>query len=168
MKTTFFLPKGVAVTPGTYSANGVYGMLRSSFSRPYGTNSTFEYEEYFGGERLKTKLNGSIRPSRYWNMEVTWERDDISVPAGDVTVNIYSLQNIINLSSDISVNTQAQYDNISEGFSWFSRMRWEIRPETEVFLSFGHGAIINYDDFPRDFQSVQTQFVLRFGNRFQF
>ena len=83
-------------------------------------------------------------------------------------VQIYSLENVINVNPNISLATQAQYDNISDGFSWFSRVRWEVRPETEVFLSFGHGAIINYEEFPRDFESVQTQFVLRFGNRFQF
>ena len=168
VNATFFLPNAIPVMPGTYDAHGVHASFRSSFSRPIGTDSNITFEKYFGGERLKTKLNGSIRPSRFWNLNVTWERDDISVPAGDVTVNIFAVENIINLSSDISVETQAQYDNISEGFSLFSRMRWEVRPETEVFLSFGHGAIIDYDTFPRDFESAQSQFVLRFGNRFQF
>lgn len=164
----FLLPTGIVVPSGRYNANGAFASLRSSFSRPYGTDSDIRFEEYFGGERLRTKLNGSLRPSRYWNLNVTWERDQISVPAGDVTVQIYALENVVNMSSDVSIETQAQYDNISESFSLFSRMRWEVRPETEVFLSLGHGAIIRYDDFPRDFRSLQTQLVLRVGNRFQF
>tara|TARA_Y100000052_G_scaffold27195_1_gene34082 strand:+ start:1568 stop:3766 length:2199 start_codon:yes stop_codon:yes gene_type:complete len=166
--TPFSLPTGIIVPNGEYSANGFYAMLRSSFSRPHGTQSDITIEEYFGGERFKFKLNGSVRPSKFWNIDLTWERDDISVPNGDVTVNIYSMNSTVNFSSDISVETQAQYDNISDAFSLFSRMRWEVRPQTEVFLSAGHGAIIDYDTFPRDFESLQTQFVLRFGNRFQF
>jgi hypothetical protein len=164
----FTLPDGVTVPAGEYRNNGIYGYFRSSFTRPYGTESSITIQDYFGGTRIKTELEGSLRPSRYWSIKAGYDRDDISVPAGDVTVEIYSVENVLNLSPKISVATQAQYDNISDGFSLFSRMRWEIRPETEVFLSFGHGAIIDYDDFPRDFRSVQSQFVLRFGNRFQF
>ena len=164
----FSMPESIVVPAGEYSNNGVSGFLRSSFTRPYGTETRFTVQDYFGGERFKLDLQGSLRPSRFWNMKLQYERDDISVPAGDVVIQIYSLENVVNVNPSISIATQAQYDNISDGFSWFSRVRWEVRPETEVFLSFGHGAIINYEDFPRDFESVQTQFVLRFGNRFQF
>ena len=168
VKSTFFLPNSIAVPPGEYSNNGLYARVRSSFTRAYGTLSDIEYQEYYGGDRLKLNMRVNYRPSRYTTFEVGLERDDISVPNGDVTVEIYSLNNILNFTPEISVDTQIQYDNISEGMSLFSRMRWEVRPETEVFLSFGHGAIIDYDTFPRDFESVQSQFVLRFGNRFQF
>ncbi|MAP94350.1 MAG: hypothetical protein CMK07_05305 [Ponticaulis sp.] len=168
VQSLFFLPKSVPVTVGEYSNDGVFARVRSSFARPYGTNSEIEYQKYFGGDRLRMKLNANYRPSRFTTIQVEYEHDNISVPSGDVTVQIYSVENILNFSPRVSVNTQVQYDNISEGFSLFSRMRWEVRPETEVFLSFGHGAIIDYDTFPRDFESVQSQFVLRFGNRFQF
>jgi hypothetical protein len=47
-------------------------------------------------------------------------------------------------------------------------VNWELRPQTEVFFSFGHGAVIEGDDFRRNFRSLQTSAILRFGNTFRF
>ncbi|MAI91440.1 carbohydrate binding family 9 domain-containing protein [Ponticaulis sp.] len=164
----FSLPNSIVVPAGDYHNDGISGSLRSSFTRSYGTESSFTVQDYYGGNRVNVELEGSLRPSPYWNLKVSYEHDQISVPNGDVTVRVFGLEGVINFSPDISVATEAQYDNISEGLSVFSRLRWEVRPETELFVSMGHGAIVQYEDFPRDFESVQTQLVVRFGNRFQF
>ena len=168
VNTPFSLPRGIIIPSGEYHNDGASASIRSSFTRPYGTNSEIRVQDYFGGERLKVKLATNFQPSPYWSLKLEYDRDQISVPNGDVTVQVYSVENVINLSPDISVNTQVQYDNISEGMSIFSRLRWEVRPETEVFVSLGHGAVVDYYEFPREFESVQSQFVVRFGNRFQF
>ncbi len=168
VNTPFSLPRGIIIPAGEYHNDGASASIRSSFTRPYGTNSEIRVQDYFGGERVKVKLATNFQPSPYWSLKLEYDRDQISVPNGDVTVQVYSVENVINLSPDISVNTQVQYDNISEGMSIFSRLRWEVRPETEVFVSLGHGAVVDYDEFPREFESVQSQFVVRFGNRFQF
>ena len=165
---SFSLPRGINVPVGRYDNSGVRAQFQSSFFRPYGLIADINYRDYFGGTNLRTDISATARPSPYWNITTRYIREDISVPAGDVTIQIGSIDGVVNLTPDLSISTQAQYDNISEAFSVFSRLRWELRPETEVFVSFGHGAFIRTENFPRDFESIQSQMVLRFGNRFQF
>lgn len=164
----FSLPKGIIIPAGDYQNNGASFDLVSSFYRSWGLNAFMEYKDFFDGDNFNYKVTGLYRPSPYWNVKVQYEREEISVPNGDVAIQIGSVDGVVNFSPDISVSLQMQYDNISESFSIFSRTRWEIRPQTELFVSLGHGAIIQTDKFPRDFESVQTQLVLRLGNRFQF
>lgn len=164
----FNLPDGIVVPVGEYQSYGAWGRLQSSFFRAWGLNAEVEYKDFYGGENFKYDITAMARPSPYWNIRAQYSEEDISVPNGDVTIRIASVNGVVNFTPDLSMSIQAQYDNISEAFSLFNRLRWEIRPQTELFVAFGHGAIISSDDFPRDFQSVQSQLVLRLGNRFQF
>ncbi len=164
----FSLPDGIIVPVGDYQNNGIWGRFQSSYYRPWGLNAEIEYKDFFGGENFNFDITGMMRPSPYWNLKAQYVREDISIPQGDVVIQIGSIDGVVNFSPDLSVSVQMQYDNISEGLSVFGRARWEIRPETELFVSLGHGAIIETDNFPRQFESVQTQLVFRLGNRFQF
>lgn len=83
-------------------------------------------------------------------------------------VEVGSLDAIVNLSPRLSVSTQTQYDNLSESLSFFGRMRWELRPETELFFSFAHGALIEGSDFGRNFRSIQSRSIIRLGNTYRF
>ena len=67
----------------------------------------------------------------------------------------------------MTIKTEIQYDNISEAFTFFSRFSWEPIPEREIFLSFGHTAILDRVDFPRDFRSRDSSLALRLGHTFR-
>ena len=65
-------------------------------------------------------------------------------------------------------STFRQTSRSPRSLSFFGRVNWELRPQTEVFFALGHGAYIEGDDFRRNFRSVQTSAILRFGNTFRF
>ncbi|MGB1069826.1 MAG: hypothetical protein ACPG07_07810, partial [Henriciella sp.] len=102
------------------------------------------------------------------DISAAYSRTDINVPGGDVSVQVGSVDAVVNLSPKLSISTQTQYDNISNSLSFFGRMRWEVRPETEIFLSVGHGAIIDDSDFGRNFRSIQSQAIFRLSNTYRF
>ena len=66
--------------------------------------------------------------------------EKFELSAGDLTVHIASLDTSINFTPDMQIDTQMQYDNISERFSFSARYRWFPRPETEVFIALGQSA----------------------------
>ncbi|MEL7545016.1 MAG: carbohydrate binding family 9 domain-containing protein [Pseudomonadota bacterium] len=164
----FTLPTGIIVPVGEYQNDGASLDFRSSWLRAYGVEFGLEQSDFFGGDSTRYEVALSARPNPHIDLRARASTEDISVPNGDVTVNIASLETVFNVSTDLSVSTQTQYDNISEGLSFFGRVRYELRPETEVFLSLGHGAIIEDSDFGRNFESIQTQAILRLGNTFRF
>jgi hypothetical protein len=67
----------------------------------------------------------------------------------------------------MNIKTDIQYDNISEGFTFFSRFSWEPVPEREIFFAFGHTALIESEDFPRSFSSRGSSLALRLGHTFR-
>ncbi len=164
----FTLPTGIIVPIGAYQNDGMRLSLTSSFLRPYGGKAEIEVRDFYDGEATVLELEVLARPSRYVDLRARYERNDISVPAGNVLVQIGGLDTVFNLSPRMSISTQTQYDTISNSLSVFGRLQWELRPETEVFVSMGHGAVIPDDDFGRNFRSVETQAIVRFGHTFRF
>lgn len=164
----FNLPTGIVVPVGEYQNDGASVDFRSSWIRPYGVELNLEQRDFFGGDSTRYQVALSARPNPHIDLRARASVEDISVPGGEVSVEIASLDTVFNISTDLSVSTQTQYDNISEGLSFFGRVRYELRPETELFLSLGHGAIIEDSDFGRNFESIQTQAIFRIGNTFRF
>ncbi|MEL6859863.1 MAG: carbohydrate binding family 9 domain-containing protein [Pseudomonadota bacterium] len=164
----FTLPNDLVVPAGTYDNDGAAFNFRTSRTRPYGMEISFEARDFFGGEAEAIDIELLARPSRFLDLQASYSREDITVPAGDVIVEVGSLDAIVNLSPRLSVSTQTQYDNLSESLSFFGRMRWELRPETELFFSFAHGALIEGSDFGRNFRSIQSRSIIRLGNTYRF
>ena len=164
----FFLPEGIVIPAGRYANDGISLRFQSSLVRSYGLSLELNERDFFGGSSTASDITVNVRPNARIDISASYSREDISVPNGDVTVQIGSIDTVFNLSPDLSITTQTQYDNISHSLSFFGRVRWELRPETEVFLSLGHGAIIEGDDFRRNFRSIQSQAILRLGNTFRF
>ena len=90
------------------------------------------------------------------------------LPSGDLTVHIGSIDTSINFTPDMQIDTQMQYDNISERFSFSARYRWFPRPETEVFIAVGQTADMRSSSFPGHFDADQTQVTIRLGHTFRF
>ena len=49
---------------------------------------------------------------------------------------------MINFIPDMQLALQAQFDNISRGFGFSARYRWEYEPGNEIFVAIGQGALI--------------------------
>ncbi|OUX95271.1 MAG: hypothetical protein CBB77_03670 [Hyphomonas sp. TMED17] len=168
VRTPFTLPNEIPVPTGTYNNDGASLSLTSSMTRPYGGQIRLEQKQFFGGDSTALELRLNARPNRNFDISAAFSRTDINVPGGDVSVQVGSVDAVVNLSPKLSISTQTQYDNISNSLSFFGRMRWEVRPETEVFLSVGHGAIIDDSDFGRNFRSIQSQAIFRLSNTYRF
>lgn len=164
----FDLPNDLIVPPGTYANDGAEVNFRTSRTRPYGMEVSLVVQDFFGGESEAVEIEVLARPSRFLDLQASYSREDISVPAGDVIVEVGSVDAVVNMSPRLSISTQTQYDNLSESLSFFGRMRWELRPQTELFFSFAHGALIEDSDFGRNFRSIQSRSVIRLGNTLRF
>ena len=164
----FNLPSNLTVPAGRYQNDGAAINFRTSRTRPYGMEINLEVRDFFGGELEAFEIEVLARPSRFLDLQASYSREDISVPAGDVVVEVGSLDTVVNINPRLSISSQTQYDNLSESLSVFGRMRWEVRPQTEVFVSFAHGALIEDSNFGRNFRSIQSRSVFRLGNTFRF
>ncbi len=157
----------VPVAPGEYRWNQYSVEAAATNARTVGARTKARWGGIYGGDYLQLIGELSLRPSRYFELAAGYEYSDFDLPSGQIGVHIASLNSIIAFTPDMTIKTEVQYDNISEAFTFFSRFSWEPIPEREIFLSFGHTALIERTDFPRDFMSRRSGLALRLGHTFR-
>lgn len=162
---TFFLPRNVPVTAGEYEWTAVSLNVETSIGRPI--SGVFEIRccDWYGGTMFRTSASVNWRPDTTWEIGANHQFFNISLPTGDVEIQIYALNLTLNFTPDMQLRTQAQYDNISGAVTLSSRYRWEFSPGSELFVSLGEsGDLIDGNHY----RSATTQASVRIGHLMRF
>ncbi|MCG8440902.1 MAG: carbohydrate binding family 9 domain-containing protein [Caulobacterales bacterium] len=168
VREPFLLPNDILVPAGEYEF-GVVGLFaETADSRPLSVELDVECCGFVDGELLEVAAALEWRPSRYLLLELEQSRTRVSVTNGEVVIYVSSVEANLNLTPEMQLATQLQYDNISEDFTLFSRFRWEPTPGTELFLALAHSARLASADFPTSFRSSQSGATVRVGHTFRF
>lgn len=138
-----------------------------SSARPISVDAGVEFGGAFGGDFLGISGGVSWRPGKHFRIGAQYSRSSFDLPSGSLDVHVGSLDSVIAFSPTMSIATDVQYDNISENFTFFSRLTWEPTPEREIFVSFGHTALIEEDRFPTSFRAQGSNFAVRLGHTFR-
>ena len=136
-------------------------------ARPVSVGVEFEWGRIYAGDTYEIEAALSLKPSRHVRFSAEYSYTDFSLPAGDIGIHVGVIATTLAFSPTLSLKTDVQYDNISENFAYFSRLNWEPRPEQEVFISFGHSAVIEREDFLHSFRSRASSFAVRLGHTFR-
>ncbi|GAB4522187.1 MAG: hypothetical protein Kow00133_09570 [Amphiplicatus sp.] len=168
IRETFDIADTVLVAPGEYRFTQYEVELELTEARAYAAGVEVRWGEIYDGDILAIEAAISAKPSRHVRLAAEYEYSKFSLPPGEVGVHVAALAATFAFSPTISLKTDIQYDNISEEFTLFSRFRWEPTPEREIFLSFGHTAILESERFPGAFRSEVSSLALRFGQRLRF
>ncbi len=163
----FSLAGVVPVASGKYRWNQYDIRVATTSARMVGIELSAKWGGVFGGDLLELGSELSFRPSRHFELGAEYNYLQFDLPLGDVGIHIASATSTIAFTPDMFIKTEVQYDNISEAFTFFSRFSWEPVPEREIFLSFGHSAIIERQGFPQDFTSLGSSLALRLGHTFR-
>jgi hypothetical protein len=163
----FSIAGEVPVAPGDYRWSQYEVEASATNARMVGAEVEARWGGIYDGDYLNIRSELSLRPSRYFELAAGYEYSDFDLPSGEIGVHIASVNSTIAFTPDMTIKTEIQYDNISEAFTFFSRFSWEPMPEREIFLSFGHTALIERTDFPRDFTSRRSSLALRLGHTFR-
>lgn len=152
---------------------GVYRHERYQISaamteaRPVSARAEVGLGGAFGGDFFNLETGLSWRPNKHFRIGAEYELTTFDLPTGALDVHVGVIQSVLAFSPTLSIETDVQYDNISENFTFFSRFTWEPRPEREIFISFGHTALIEEDRFPASFRAQGSSFALRLGHTFR-
>lgn len=164
LDTAFNLPGGASVPVGNYDWQRGNLVYDTGGSRDWRLRTEVECCDYYDGERFTYLGSAEYRPSKHLNLKANYRLDDISVSGGDVEIQVFSGDVIVNITPDMQIESQIQYDNISEGLGYFGRFRWALRAETELLVTLSHGAQTDFDNF----RAVQSGVSVRLGNTYRF
>ena len=158
------MPGGTQVAAGRYDWTTIGGFFQMSQASRLGVRLEVECCTLYNGNSFDGAMLVFFRPNEFYELEGRYDYQTIEVPAGSVDIHVLTAEGEINFSPDMQIAFQAQYDNISEGFSFLGRYRWEFRPGSELFVALGQSAVIPGSVFR--FQT--TQLSVRLGHTFRF
>jgi hypothetical protein len=148
-----------------YTWTNVSLNLESAIGRPISAVAEVECCSFYNGNLLRTFLLVNWRPDTSWEIGGRHSFYNITLPTGDVEIQIYALNVTLNFTPDMQLKTQTQYDNISEAFGVSARYRWEFLPGSELFVALGEsGELFN----GAHYRSSTTQASLRIGHLMRF
>jgi hypothetical protein len=142
---SFEISDGIPLDVGRYEYWDYRINVRTAGQRRVGFFTNFSWGGFWNGDR--TQINGRVnfRPTPGLNLGTNFERNDVTLPQGAFTANVYQLDGEWNPSPWMSFTNQLQYDDVSELVGLFSRLRWIVRPGNDVYLVYTHNWV-NYGD----------------------
>jgi hypothetical protein len=160
----FEIVPGVEVPGGDYRFNRAYALLTSTTARPFSAFVSMDIgglydgssRDYGGGIEWRANKHASI------GTELTFSRIDLPTGKFDVVVGSASVNLAFN--PKVSWNTIVQYDNVSETAGVNSRLKWIVRPGSNVFLVVNHG----FDAEDGRFQTLSSNITMKVGWTFRF
>jgi uncharacterized protein DUF5916 len=159
----FQIFRGVTIDRGHYGANQWEFSFQSATARPFSVSADVGMGEFFDGTRLQLDLGVQWRPSRHLFMSLSYEENDVSLPAGNFSTRIVRARLNIFFTPDLSWNNFVQYDNVSDLLGINSRLRWIIEPGREFFFVINQGFLTD-----GDFRSAVTEVSAKLGWTFRF
>jgi len=159
----FDLPNDIPIPAGDYRWTNFTTELETSAARILALELGFECCSFFDGDGIEVSAEVPFRPNQYFELIPGYEGTFLDVPAGKVDIHLFSLESVINITPDMQFAMQAQYDNISEGFGFLGRYRWEFMPGSEMFVAIGQSAVVP----ERRIVLQTTQFSVRVGHTFR-
>jgi hypothetical protein len=132
----FEIHPGVVIPPGRYEwhRGGIEAELGET--RPLGGRVVVSYGGFFDGERLEIEALLRWRPSAHLLFSAEYIHNEVDVSEEHFRTRLARVSVNISFTPDLSWNTFAQYDNLTDTIGINSRVRWIIVPGSEFFVVF--------------------------------
>jgi len=167
IRDTFDIAGRLNVPVGVYRHQRFEVEAATSEARSVSARGEISWGGIYGGDILGIEGGASWRPSKHFRIGARYDLTRFDLPTGDLDVHVGVITSTIAFTPTMFIATDVQYDNISENFTFFSRFTWEPKPEREIFISFGHSAVIEEDRFPASFRAQGSSFAVRLGHTFR-
>jgi hypothetical protein len=156
----------VVIPAADYSWNEMTIGMRSGSQRKLSAFLGTGTGEYYDGTRTNIRSNVDCRPSERLRLRIEYSRNVISLPDGDFTVRLSSLQTQLVFSSTLSWVNLIQYDNVSETIGLNSRLHWIPQAGREGFIVFNHS--VSDPEKNDSFHSTYADVSVKFSYTFRF
>ncbi len=109
--------------------------LETKGARNVWGEASYRFGNFYNGTRnnVKVMVNWKIAVPFFLGGTVT--QNNISLPEGSFTANIYQVNANILFSPSLTLYNYLQYDNASNNAGWQARFQWIIKPGNEIILA---------------------------------
>ena len=134
----FAIRDGIVIEPGGYTAWRVNLRGQTAGRRPVSVAGDVQAGEFWDGTITGFTGRVTLRPRPGIALSVDLEHNDVDLPKGAFSTDVYQIESDWNPSPWIGATTQIQYDDVTELLGLFTRIRWIVTPGSEVFFVYTH------------------------------
>ena len=168
IREPFQIAGRLPVPLGEYSQMAYTAEVALTNARALGIELEYSWGDIYDGNFNYIGVETRWRPNERINLGLEYSVETFDLPSGKLAVHVAAINSTLAFSPWMTLQTDVQYDNISERFTWFSRFRWEPTPAREVFVSLGHDATIDRNRIPGSFRAQGTRLGVRLGQTLRF
>ena len=161
----FEIQDGILIPAGDYHYTAWIVELETAERRLWVAGLEARWGSFYDGDLTRLEAQLALKPSPHLllSAEAEWSRG--SLPAGDFTTQVFAGRCELNFNPNLGWSNLVQYDSDSRELGFQSRLRWRVRPGSDVFVVFNRGWVREEDGSYRgyfDRGSAKVQHTFRF------
>ena len=153
----------VVIAPAEYTWVRRRAGFTTAQKRPLSVTLTRTWGPFYDGDLTEWNTSLVWNPTPLYTLEFTGERHAGSLPGGAFTQHLIGTRLRINVSSDLSVASYAQYDTDSDSVGVNSRLSWTFLPVADLFIVYNHNvrSVLDRWDLDSNQLVVKLQYAWR-------
>ena len=138
--------------------------LDSALKRELSSTVAWTTGDFFDGSRDEVSTSIAWSPGPRFTGTAELSRNDVRLQDGDFEVHVARLRSVFTFTPDVTWSSTLQWDDRSDRFGIFSRLRYIFRPGSELFLVFNESLLETAGDLDSEFRqlAVKVAYTLRF------
>jgi hypothetical protein len=165
----FEISPGVHLLPGEYRFTRFRSnLLSTATKRRLSGSVNLTYGGYWSGhaEQLTTSLTYKVPPR--FTITASTNQTFARLPEGRFIARIFTSSVAYAATPRLSFSNLVQYDNRSRNLGWQSRVRWTLRPGSDLFFAFNQGWIEDEEGGSLRFRTQDSKVSAKIQYSFRF
>ena len=162
---SFDLVDAVTVPADDYSWTEFELGLEFTSRRTLGGEVELSYGDFYDGTRFQLGMELNLRPGRHFVLGLDYSYNNVRLPQGEFQTHLAAVNFVWQFSPELAWTNLVQYDSVSESIGYFSRIEWEYRPGSNLYLVINQLAEKKDD---RSFHRIESDVTCKVGTSIRF
>ena len=144
----------VIIPEGGYHTLEAEVELQTSRQRQWSMGASLRYGGFWTGSRTRVATGLNYRPLSGINLSASWSLNDVRLEEGSFATNLLRTAASVALTPFVAFSASLQYDDLSQIAGLYSRLRWTVRPGSDLYVVYTQ----NWQQLPLSrFRSLNLQ-----------
>jgi hypothetical protein len=143
----FMISPGIVLKPGEYRFTRFRtNLFTTAAKRPLSGSLTVGWGNYWSGQAEQVLASITYKLPPRFTASLSTNQTFARLPEGEFTARIATSNVNYAASPSLSFTNLIQYDNRSRNLGWQSRVRWTLKPGSDLFFAFNQGWVQEEDE----------------------
>ncbi len=138
LKAPFEISNDVIIPVANYTFRTWQLHIGTASRRRISGRVNARHGQFWSGDRNSYAFGLTIRPGAAVQLRTELERADIALPEGSFSTNLIRLEGNWPATPRFSLTSNIQYDTVTQRLGSFSRIRWTLRPGSDLYFVYTH------------------------------